>query len=184
VPKFVDGIVEYVDRIKAFAEIDRLSLCFVDLDKCEKHVKLIALFGTLGCTPAGYDLCERGFVIFVGADRPDFHALFSSLVLRYGQRVDAIVFSMSANELHEGHRRRKSKATTKFPPATSNLARSRLSTFDFGAALWTSSIELQWAVLMSLYPRASGCPFQNSTSVLRAMTLMAIYIMFPGWEQP
>jgi hypothetical protein len=41
---------------------------------------------------------------------------------------------------------------------------------------------------MSLYQRssatrASGCPFQNSTSVLRAMTLMAVYIMFPSWEQ-
>ena len=40
-PQIRHGIVEYVDRIKAFAEIDRLSLCFVDLDKCEKHVKLI-----------------------------------------------------------------------------------------------------------------------------------------------
>src|SRR6516164_6450641 len=86
--------------------------------------------------------------------------------------------------------RRKSKATTKrlFPPATSNLARSRFNTFDFGAALWTSSIELQCAALMSRYQRssatrASGCSFQNSTSVLRAMTLMVVYIMFPSWEQ-
>src|SRR6516225_7383304 len=86
--------------------------------------------------------------------------------------------------------RRKSKATTKrlFPPATSNLARSRFNTFDFGAALWTSSIELQCAALMSRYQRssatrASGCSFQNATSVLRAMTLMVVYIMFPYWEQ-
>ena len=31
--------------------------------------------------------------------------------------------------------------------------------------------------------RASGCSFQNATSVLRAMTLMVVYIMFPFWEQ-
>jgi hypothetical protein len=35
-------------------------------------------------------------------DRPDFHAPFP-LVLRYRQGIDAIVFGMSANELHEGH---------------------------------------------------------------------------------
>ena len=77
-------------------------LRFVDLDKCEKHVKPIALFGTLRCTPVGFDLCECRFMIFVGADRSDFHAPFP-LVLRYGQRVDAIVFGVSADELHEGH---------------------------------------------------------------------------------
>jgi hypothetical protein len=101
---------------------------------------------------------------------------------------------MSANELHEGHLPTEIKGDHQAIVSSCNLeprnlARLRLSTFDFGAALWTSSIELQWAVLMSLYQRssairASGCPFQNSTSVLRAMTLMAVYIMFPGWEQP
>ena len=45
---------------------------------------------------------KRGFMIFVGADRSDFHAPFP-LVLRYGQGIDAIVFGMRANELHERH---------------------------------------------------------------------------------
>ena len=45
---------------------------------------------------------KRGFMIFVGADRSDFHAPFP-LVLRYGQGIDAIVFGMTANEFHKGH---------------------------------------------------------------------------------
>src|SRR5215472_15004072 len=92
VPKFVDGIVEYVDRIKAFAETGRPSLRFVDLDKCEKHVKPIACLGALGCTPAGLNFGKRGFMIFVGADRSDFHAPFP-LVL---DTVKALMRSYSA----------------------------------------------------------------------------------------
>ena len=63
--------------------------------------------------PAGLNLSEGGFVIFVSADRPDFHTSFP-LVLRYRQCVDAIVLGMGTDELNEGYlRRRKSKATTK-----------------------------------------------------------------------
>jgi hypothetical protein len=102
VPELVDRIVEDVDRIKAFAGVGTPSLRFIDLDKCDKHVKPIPLFGALRCTPAGFNLRERGFVVFVGADRSDFHASFP-LVLRYGQNVDAIVFGMRADELHEGY---------------------------------------------------------------------------------
>jgi len=51
VPKFLDGIVEHIDRIKAFGDVSRPSFRFVDLNKCEKYVKFIALFGSLGCTP-------------------------------------------------------------------------------------------------------------------------------------
>ena len=101
-PEFVDGIVEDVDRIKAFAEIGRPSLRFIDLDKCEKHVKPIAFFGALACTPASLDLGQRSFVILLGADRPDVYTSFPS-VLRYGQWINAVVLGMGPNELDEGH---------------------------------------------------------------------------------
>ena len=85
---------------------------------------------------------------------------------------------------------RKSKATTrrKFPPAISNLTRSRFNTFDFGAALCTSSVEVQCAALTSLCQRssvtlASGCSLQKATSVFRATTLISLVNMFPKWEQ-
>jgi len=77
-------------------------LRFVDLDKCEKHVKPIAFFGALACSPASLDLGQRSFVILLGADRPDVHASFPS-VLRYGQWINAVVLGMGPNELDEGH---------------------------------------------------------------------------------
>ncbi len=100
VPEFLDGIVEDVDRIKALVDIDRPSLCFIKLDKCEEHVKPVTLLGALRGTPAGVDLGQRGPVIFVRTDRPDLHQLFP-LELRYGQSIDAVVLCMGADELHE-----------------------------------------------------------------------------------
>jgi hypothetical protein len=48
VPKFVDGMVEHIDRIKAFGDVSRPSFRFVDLNKCEKYVKFIALLDPSG----------------------------------------------------------------------------------------------------------------------------------------
>ena len=62
-PEFLDGVVEHVDRIKALIDIDRPSLRFVNFDKCEKYVKLVAFLGALRCTPAGVDLGKRCPVI-------------------------------------------------------------------------------------------------------------------------
>src|ERR1700674_2287597 len=83
--------------------------------------------------------------------------------------------------------RRKSKATTrrKFPPAISNLTRSRLGTFAFGAALRTSSAEVQWAAFVSRYQRSSeafvsGCLPQKPASTLRAITRMTSYKHVPN----
>ncbi len=75
--------------------------------------------------------------------------------------------------------RRKSKAATRrwFPPAASNLTRSRFGTLAFGAAFWTSSVDARCAALASLCQRssatfASGCLPQKLTSTFRAMTRM------------
>ena len=75
-PEFIDRIVKYIDRIKAFSGLDGPSLCFIDLSKREKHVKPIAFFGALGCSPAGLNSGERGFVIFlVRVGRTSMHRL-------------------------------------------------------------------------------------------------------------
>src|SRR5207244_4021252 len=75
-----------------------------------------------------------------------------------------------------------------FPPAISNLTRSRFSTLAFEAGFCTSSVEVQCAALTSSYQRPSetfapGCVLQKLTSTFRAMILMARYSMFPIWDQ-
>src|SRR6516225_8686378 len=100
-PEFLDCIVEDINRIKVLIDLDRPSLRFVYFDECEEHVELVTLLGALRSAPAGIDLGERGPVVFVSTDWPDFHRMCPS-VLRYGQSVDAIVLGMRPDELHEG----------------------------------------------------------------------------------
>jgi hypothetical protein len=71
--------------------------------------------------------------------------------LRYGQRIDAIVFGMGADELDEGDLPAEIERDHQ-----AVIPSSRFSAFDLGAALWTSSIELQCAALMSPYQRSSA----------------------------
>jgi hypothetical protein len=50
VPELLDGIVEDINWIEAFVEINR---------PCKKHVKPIALLRVLGRAPNGINLGER-----------------------------------------------------------------------------------------------------------------------------
>src|SRR6266436_6300761 len=93
ISEFLDRIVKHVDRIEALVDVDRPSLCFIYFDKREEHVEPVTFLGALRCAPAGVDLGERGSMIFVRTDRPDFHHMFP-LKLRYGQSIDAIVLGM------------------------------------------------------------------------------------------
>ena len=79
-PEFIDRVVEHVDRIEAFIDRHRPSLRFVYLDKGEKNVQPVACLGAFSRAPGGLDLGERGPVIFVRTDRPDFHRLSPSRI--------------------------------------------------------------------------------------------------------
>ena len=94
-------------------------------------------------------------MILVRSDWPNVNPCFS-LELRRGQHVDGIILGMRTDEFHESYLPAKSKATTRrwFPPATSNLTRSRFSTLALGAACLTSSVDIQCAALTSLYQRS------------------------------
>ena len=45
--EFVYGITEHVDRIEGLVDLDRPSLCLVDFDERDEHIKLVALLRTL-----------------------------------------------------------------------------------------------------------------------------------------
>jgi len=72
-PKFVDRILQCVDRIETHIAFDRPPPRLVALDQCDQHFELVPLFGALRCAPTGIDLGERRAVILVVADGPDVH---------------------------------------------------------------------------------------------------------------
>lgn len=95
-----DRTVQHFDRIKAVVDIDRPSLRFVNFNKLKPHVEPVTVLAALRCTPAGVDLSERSPVIFFGTDRTNLYQL-SPLKSRYGQRINAVVLGVGADELHE-----------------------------------------------------------------------------------
>lgn len=94
VPELVDGKVEHVDRVKTLVNPDRPSLRFIYFDEGEEHIELVTFLGPLRGTPAGVYLGERCSVI----GRMSIVGLSE---LRHGQSIDAVIFAMGANELHE-----------------------------------------------------------------------------------
>src|SRR5438876_11001675 len=93
--EFVHGIPEHVDRIEGLVDLDRPSLCLVDFDEREEHIKLVALLRTIRRAPTGLDRCERCAVILVCANGPDVHVV--SLELRYLQCIDATILCAGAD---------------------------------------------------------------------------------------
>lgn len=146
--ELLDCIAEHVDRIKTLAALDRPSLRLVYFDEREEVIEPVTLLGAFSSPPICIDLGERRMMIFIALDRSDFHGSFA-LKLRDGQRIDAVVFGMGSDDLYKGH---LSAEIESHLPATSNLTRSRFRTFDFGAALWTSSVEAQCAALTGVAP--------------------------------
>src|SRR3979409_824583 len=98
--ELIYGIAEHADRIEGRVDLDRPSLCLVDFDEREEHIKPVALLGTLRCAPTVLDRCERCAVILVCANGPDVHVV--SLELRHLPCIDSIIFRARPGELHEG----------------------------------------------------------------------------------
>src|SRR5262245_35235130 len=98
--ELVDGILEHVGRIEALIHVDGPSPCLVYLDEREENIELVGFLSALRCAPAALDFGERRAVIFLGADRPDFHEISPS-ELRHSQSIDAVVLRMRPDELHK-----------------------------------------------------------------------------------
>ena len=110
--KLLDGIVEHVDRIKTLADFNRPSFRLVYFDECEEYVEPVAFVGALWRAPVGVDLGERGPMIFVSSDWPEFHRQ----LLQNCDMVKASTRAYSAGvpmNFTKATCRRKSKATTK-----------------------------------------------------------------------
>ena len=71
VPEFLDGIVEHINRIKAFVDVDRPPPRFIYFDECKKHVELVTFLRAFRRPPAALDLSERCAVLFVGTNRSE-----------------------------------------------------------------------------------------------------------------
>ena len=64
-PKFLDGVVQHVNRVETGFDVDWPAFCFVEFYKREKHIEPVTFLCALGFPPAGLDLGECCAMIFV-----------------------------------------------------------------------------------------------------------------------